>query len=45
MKPMTTGERLLHEAIIRGLQTILNAWRKYLEERSGADETSANDTV
>lgn len=42
---MTTCERLLHEAIIRGLQTILNAWRKYLEERSRANETVADDTA
>lgn len=42
---MTTGERLLHEAIIRGIQTILNAWRKYLEERTRADDTSADDTA
>lgn len=40
---MPVGERLLHEAIIRGLQTILNAWRKYLEERTRGQESGADD--
>jgi hypothetical protein len=30
---MRPAERLLHEVIIRALQMVLNAWKRYLEDR------------
>lgn len=34
---MRPAERLLHEVIIRALQMVLNAWKRYLEDRTKID--------
>jgi hypothetical protein len=38
---MRPAERLLHEVIIRALQMVLNAWKRYLEDRT--KENSSDD--
>lgn len=40
---MRPQEALLHEVIIRALQMVLNAWKRYLEDRKKIenDERSA----
>jgi hypothetical protein len=34
---MRPHEALLHEVIIRALQMVLNAWKRYLEDRKKTD--------
>lgn len=34
---MSPSQRILHEVVIRALQMVLNAWRKYLDEEIAKD--------